>query len=399
MEIRYVSQPEITLGSLIEAFLSRDKLPEKVTFVSAFVSLTTILRLEEKLLKAADHGSVKLVVGVDLGGTSKEVLERLLGWRCESFVIHHSNPRHTFHPKIFLFEFEDESHLIVGSNNLTDGGLFSNFEAFSESTFDLPDDDGEYHSALTDLKAFLEPSSPAALKLTARLIKTLSDRGELPTEKEARKVRSQSKKSSSKKPVQSPFKDEPLPRAPELPEAARKALTEIAADLPEDEESPEPEEETRKGKKKKGAKPLKLVWESKALTERSLNIPQGTKTNITGDTNLGKGSFDDLDFKHYFRYDVFSDLTWRKDKSSRSPHLERATIRAELIIKGISQGVFDLEVTHDPRTKTKSYKQNNAMTKIKWGEARSLIAKRKLLGLKMRLHRRGPEHFVISIDK
>lgn len=399
MRVRYVSQPEITLGSLIESLFSRDTLPEKVTIVSAFVSLTTVLRLEEKFLEAADHGSVKLVVGVDLGGTSKEVLERLLGWGCESFVIHHSNPRHTFHPKIFHFEFEDEAHLIVGSNNLTDGGLFSNFEAFSESTFDLPDDNGEYQSALTDLKAFLEPSSPAALKLTAKLIKILSERGELPTEKEARKIRSQSKKSLGKKSVKSPFNDEPLPKAPELPEAARKALREIAADLPEDEDSPEPEEETEKGKKKKGVKLPELVWESKALTERSLNIPQGKKTNITGDTNLGKGSFDELDFKHYFRDDVFSDLAWRKDKSSRSPHLERATIRAELIIKGVSQGVFDLEVTHDPRTKTKSYKQNNAMTKIKWGEARSRIAKRELLGLTMRLSRRGPEHFVISIDE
>jgi hypothetical protein len=78
--------------------------------------------------------------------------------------------------------------------------------------------------------------------------------------------------------------------------------------------------------------------------------------------------------------------------------LERATINVEIVIKNLSYGEYELEVTHDPRTNTRSYEQRNVMTKIKWGEARALIAKRDLLDRTMRLFKKNATNFMIVID-
>jgi HKD family nuclease len=106
--------------------------------VSAFVALRTILRLRDRLLAQFQGGcQLRLTVGVDLGGTSRDVLEELLRWNCEVFIFHNPIPRATFHPKIYLFENATETTLIVGSNNLTDGGLYTNYEAAVRHDFEL----------------------------------------------------------------------------------------------------------------------------------------------------------------------------------------------------------------------------------------------------------------------
>ena len=105
-----------------------------------------------------------------------------------------------------------------------------------------------------------------------------------------------------------------------------------------------------------------------------------------------------IDFQHYFRETVFSDLNWQTNPESRSPHLEHATINAEIMIKNISYGIYELEVTHNPETNTRSYKQGNATTKIKWSEARSLIANRDLLDRTLRLFKKNSTDFVMVID-
>ena len=44
-------------------------------------------------------------------------------------MFHNAIPRATFHPKIYLFESLITATLFVGSNNLTDGGFYTNYEA------------------------------------------------------------------------------------------------------------------------------------------------------------------------------------------------------------------------------------------------------------------------------
>jgi HKD family nuclease len=98
---------------------------------NAVASLTPVLR---QFLQAGGH--VRITVGVGLQGTTQEALEALVDLESFGdiavFVYHNEAPEETFHPKVYLFKSSDRARLIVGSNNLTDGGLASNIEASLE---------------------------------------------------------------------------------------------------------------------------------------------------------------------------------------------------------------------------------------------------------------------------
>lgn len=187
MKISTITQPESQFGKEIDGLLNDDVVYRRITFVSAFVALRTILRLRERLLVRVETGAkLRFTVGIDLGGTSREVMEELLRWDCETFVFHNTIPRATFHPKVYLLESERAATLFVGSNNLTDGGFYTNYEAATRYDFELPVDAAEFERLLSPLGPFIQPQGPTVQKLDASLIATLAARGELPSEAEAR---------------------------------------------------------------------------------------------------------------------------------------------------------------------------------------------------------------------
>ena len=98
---------------------------------NAVGSMTPVLR---QFLQGG--GRFKITVGIGLLGTSSEALEGLLALEAfgaaETFIYHNEATEETFHPKIFLFSARDRARLIVGSSNLTDGGLATNVEAALE---------------------------------------------------------------------------------------------------------------------------------------------------------------------------------------------------------------------------------------------------------------------------
>jgi hypothetical protein len=74
---------------------------------------------------------VHLVVGMNERGTSIEALLRLLPV-IDSLHVFFKHRRQTFHPKIYWFEHGEDweaSTAIIGSANMTRGGLITNFEA------------------------------------------------------------------------------------------------------------------------------------------------------------------------------------------------------------------------------------------------------------------------------
>jgi hypothetical protein len=76
---------------------------------------------------------VYVAVGLNERGTTVEALLRLLP-AAERLHVFFKHPRQTFHPKIYWFESADGAEwtaatVIIGSSNLTRGGLFTNFES------------------------------------------------------------------------------------------------------------------------------------------------------------------------------------------------------------------------------------------------------------------------------
>ncbi|MBI4488575.1 MAG: hypothetical protein HY694_05780 [Deltaproteobacteria bacterium] len=190
MKVEYIAQPDIQLGKVLSGLLKHDPPARRIVFVSAFVGLQTVIRIKHQIaaLRAANT-AVRFVLGIDLGGTSQEVLRELLGWNIETLIVKHRIPGHTFHPKIYFFEWDDRAEIIVGSSNVTEGGFFGNYESCVRITYDFPVDLEACTSAQTELSRFLNPGGPITYPLTETLLNQLIARNAIPTEAEARKNR------------------------------------------------------------------------------------------------------------------------------------------------------------------------------------------------------------------
>jgi HKD family nuclease len=185
MNVEYIAQPNIQIGKIMAQLLDAE--PKRIVFVSAFVGLQTVLRIKDQVLDLQRKGGdIRFVLGIDLGGTSQEVLNELLGWNIYVCIVKHRIPGHTFHPKFYLFEWGNKVEIIIGSNNITEGGFFGNYEGCARITYNLPDDFKQFERACAELKRFIFPDGPTAHELTCDFLKELIARKEVPTEAEAR---------------------------------------------------------------------------------------------------------------------------------------------------------------------------------------------------------------------
>lgn len=141
------------------------------------------------------------------------------------FVIHSTRPDVTFHPKLYLFEGEQECSALVGSSNLTSGGLFTNMEAGCVLTQLLPNEDvakqlKSFVASLTDL------SQPHIQKLGNNNLNTLL--AALPQEVTLWK-NSSANKSTGGKATNGLFGAGAFPAAPALPAAMSAAASKTPA--------------------------------------------------------------------------------------------------------------------------------------------------------------------------
>ena len=101
---------------------------DSFTCLVAFASYGGVSALTKFIVEGKQKGmKIKVILGIDQKGTSKEALEEVLSWGVDA-KIYHTDSRNIFHPKVYLFENVDIFTLIVGSNNLTVPGLVQNVE-------------------------------------------------------------------------------------------------------------------------------------------------------------------------------------------------------------------------------------------------------------------------------
>jgi HKD family nuclease len=189
---RIISQPDsdVRLGDELLKQLHDERWTEFRGAV-AFVKLSGVKHLREALTQFSKRAQIRLTVGVDMGGTTFEGLAALLqavGDNQALIVFHNENPS-TFHPKTWLFRNTTEAILISGSGNLTEGGLFTNYEIALAVHLDLSgEDDAALLSAAEAAFTNWEGAAGTALPLNGENLTALRDAGYLPSEEQARKA-------------------------------------------------------------------------------------------------------------------------------------------------------------------------------------------------------------------
>lgn len=139
--MRLFSQPfDGQLGEVLLEGLNSSEF-HRLNIVVAFAKNSGVLRLREAMERFRDQGGeIHLYVGVDMNATSYEALVNLLPVSTSLRVVHDENGQ-TFHTKLFNFVGSDKSVLVVGSHNLTGGGLWTSYESSIHLTLDLGNDD------------------------------------------------------------------------------------------------------------------------------------------------------------------------------------------------------------------------------------------------------------------
>lgn len=191
----------------------------------AFVKNSGVKHIYSLLSDFQQRGQSKISVGIDNGVTTYEGLVNLLdaiGTNSEMWIFHNENSS-TFHPKVYLFSNDESADFIVGSGNLTEGGLFTNYEAFLRVSLDLEniDDRQRFDEIISYLDYWTDPLTGCAVQANLPFLKDLRDNNYLPTEnqvRQERKEKSQLARDRGKKVKDfKPFKAAKVPSAPYQP--------------------------------------------------------------------------------------------------------------------------------------------------------------------------------------
>jgi len=218
-------------GELLGDFLRRQLVGEQwEEFLAAvaFVKRSGVRHLADALRTFSERGIARLVVGVDLGGTSREGLADLLSsleGRSEVWV-YHNEAASTFHPKVYVFRNPRQGLIVVGSGNLTEGGLFTNCEASLTRSLDLENEEDGRVMADVDraFASWLNEASGTCRRLTPEFLDELCSGGYVPEEARAageEKAEGEAATREARRAASALFGRVNPPRPPPFPRAGR----------------------------------------------------------------------------------------------------------------------------------------------------------------------------------
>ena len=125
----------------------------RLTIFSAFAKNSGVLRLKPAMEQfKASGGCIEAFIGVDAHGTSYEAVLNLFELCDALYIVHSENNATTFHSKVYMLSNDNgEKWMSVGSNNLTGGGLWTNFE--SATCFDV---DVTFENCATEFEQLID---------------------------------------------------------------------------------------------------------------------------------------------------------------------------------------------------------------------------------------------------
>ncbi len=244
--MEFIAQPEapFRIGDFLKKSFADPRWTEFRAAV-AFVKRSGTKHIREPLEAFSRAGHiVKMSAGVDAGGTSAEGLADLLqavDTRGGVFVFKNANSS-TFHPKVYLFRNAAEAEIVVGSGNLTEGGLYTNYEASFLVRLDLavPADVAVLEAVLKELDTWSTPAPGLCYPLDYAVLEQLALGGHVPDESRAwgdEKVAAADQKAQGSE----LFSRHSVPSAPKVPSTPATGRPPEEGEEPE--EGGEPEED------------------------------------------------------------------------------------------------------------------------------------------------------------
>lgn len=175
-----MTQPDAGTSNLHEFLVAllADSDISRVVAVTAWVNHRGLSRLVPNLRAFRTRGTAEIILGIDEGGATEQGL-RLAAVEFDRASVFFTTEERTFHPKLYLGTGTTKALLFLGSNNLTPGGLFFNFEAAIAVELDLgpggPPEDRDLTTAAEMYIARLEADADVCKPLLANLESIIRD--------------------------------------------------------------------------------------------------------------------------------------------------------------------------------------------------------------------------------
>lgn len=384
MEVSFVAQPFADGRDLRDflASVAADDTIDELDVVVAWAKRSGLRRVRAHLEAVRDRpGTTRLIVGIDEGGATRQGLE--LAREIFSTVhVFHDNSWRTFHPKIYLGVGADRARLLVGSNNLTAGGVFYNYEAALECVLSLPADQG----LVDEVRAYIE-----RLYADANVCKPLDDDllGELINNPRYRVRDEDASKTAGR---QAPDDDEP-PEDVDFeahdPEPAPGSIFGKSAESKRADPMPAKAAANKASAAKKAPAAKKAVpvqgsakkagvpggpiagvakrW-FKKLSASDARHPPSATSHVTGVLRLVQAGHQ-INQTNYFRADFFANRPWTGTPRPRGL-FEETTVPFRVVVNGIDHGVRTLRVDHAP---WREAGQGNHTTVLHWDDVAAIL--------------------------
>lgn len=411
MKLRFVGQPFVDHPNLIDFIEhARDEGFDELKIAVAWAKRSGIGRLWDVLEEfRAQGGKVLLILGVSEGGATKEGLELALRLADRSYVFH--DPRRTFHPKVYFAISSGKRSLMVGSSNLTAGGLSWNYEASMWVEWDI----GEGEDVTDKVSAWFDgliAETASCSPLTTQLIANLEKSDDITIGSESRAHRMQKKMSDTPedndsaigatisglfKPVLAGLRKlpglsnsiatAPTPRSVGSSDAEKPQSTTnsgsieqtVARSLGPADQVPLPTDDVQRR------------W-FKQLDHTAAQQVKSAASNPTGNLRLSREAAT-INHTVYFRDDFFGGLPWTPTEGKTSE--QEVVVGFRTWIDGRDFGIQDLRVSHDP---ARISGQGNVATVLHWGVLSPVLRATNYIDLYISLERTisGEYNLVIS---
>jgi len=379
---RLVLQPfddGLSMFELLEELLAGEKYSE-LTVAVAWAKVSGLRRIEPALGRfRSSGGRTSILLGIDEGGATIEGLSAALLNFDEALVIYDASSG-TFHPKIYTFSNDAQAVVVVGSNNLTAGGLYANYEVAVAIEVDLTsDEDALFYGELVEYIDRLK-NDLTARTLTESLIQELAATARYEIRHEG------TGRSRESSPVED---DDSL-----VPDVAISSSALFGRSAHRKKRDPDASAARPRARRQRTVPPVGLTDEAggstapvvtswiKRLTRSDCGHPN-PGSNTTGALRFTKAGHP-IDQSRWFREELFGDAIWVPDVSR--PRRERATVRFEVTIDGVSRGTHELELKHDS---TRESSQRNFTTDLKWGSLTPILREVELTGQMCRFDKRS----------
>ena len=386
MTHQFVHQPYDDGYDLRDFFkeVAHDTAFDNVSVVVAWAKRTGLEALRPSMEILRDRGvSMRIIVGISQGGTSRQGLAGVADVADEAFVFH--LPGRTFHPKVYLAASDTEALALVGSHNLTAGGAGRNFEAGTLSRLDLDiDEDRTYYESIRTYVDALLDDSAVCMKLDDTSMASLLDNPRYWLSDEDQPA------------VQSGEPNEEGPTDPggtgdDFPSlfgSSQRSLRNIpysgtasamggasGASSPTASSGGAPtgagsgtsaagsQQPTSTASSDTPAGAVSKRWYKKlgAIDAQHPSSPDGHPSNTM--TLVAHGH--PIDTATYFREDFFGDAVWAPAMSGGGKAREIATIPCEVFDNGASLGTYHFVLRHTPDYESS---QSNRLTELRWGD-------------------------------